>query len=118
MSFVCAVMVTGWFGGMGPGLLATALSILALKYYFVSPTGTFVIDAAYIPSITLFSLVALFVTWLSARERKAAMSLVHAHDQLDLKMHEIEKSNELLQTEIAERTWNSRTSLASRPWGS
>ena len=57
-SFVCAVMLSGWFGGMGPGLLTTALSILALKYYFVPPTGTFAIDAAYIPSITLFSLVA------------------------------------------------------------
>ncbi len=103
-SFVCAVMVSGWFGGMGPGLLATALSILALKYFFVPPTGTFAIDIAYIPSITLFSLVALFVTWLSSREREAAMSLVHAHDQLDLKIHELEKSNESLQAEIAART--------------
>src|SRR5215813_8853216 len=103
-SFVCAVMVSGWFGGMGPGLLTTALSILALKYYFVPPTGTFAIDTAYIPSITLFSLVALFVTWLTSRERKGAMSLVHAHDQLDLKIHELERSNESLQAEIAART--------------
>ena len=103
-SFVCAVMVSGWFGGMGPGLLTTALSILALKYYFVPPTGTFAIDTAYIPSITLFSLVALFVTWLTSRERKGAMLLVHAHDQLDLKIHELEKSNESLKAEIAART--------------
>ena len=47
-SFVCAVMVSGWFGGMGPGLLSTALSILALKYYFVPPTGTFAIDTAHL----------------------------------------------------------------------
>src|SRR5262249_26138262 len=103
-TFVCAVMVSGWFGGMGAGLLSTALSILALKYYFVPPTGTFAIDTAYIPSIALFLLVALFVTWLSSRERKATMSLVHAHDQLDLKIHELEKSNESLQAEIAART--------------
>src|SRR5262249_36854486 len=91
-------------GGAGPGLLATALSLLSLKYYFVPPTGTFVIDARYLPSLTLFSLAALFVTWLSARERDAAMSLVHAHDQLDLNVHELEKSNETLQAEIAART--------------
>ena len=103
-SFVCAVMISGWFGGMGPGLLSTALSILALKYYFVPPTGTFAIDTAYIPSIILFSLVTLFVTWLSSRERKAAMLLVHAHDQLDLKIHELEKSNGSLQAEITART--------------
>jgi C4-dicarboxylate-specific signal transduction histidine kinase len=103
-SFVCAVMVSGWFGGMGPGLLATALSILALKYYFVPPTGTFVIDTAYIPSMTLFSLVALFVTWLSAKTRNATISLVLARDQLDLKIRELEKSNQSLQSEIAART--------------
>src|SRR5262249_57499496 len=91
-------------GGAGPGLLATALSLLSLKYYFVPPTGTFVIDARYLASLTLFSLAALFVTWLSARERNAAMSLVHAHDQLDLNVHELEKSNETLQAEIAART--------------
>ena len=103
-SFVCAVMVSGWFGGMGPGLLATVLSILVLMYYFVPPTGTFAIDTAYIPSITLFFLAALFVTWLSSRERKATMSLVHAHDQLDFKIRELENSNNSLQAEIAART--------------
>ena len=97
-------MVSGWFGGMGSGLLATGLSILSLKYYFVPPTGTFTIDAEYIPSVILFSLVALFVTWLSARERKAALSLVYAHHQLDLKIHEVEDSNKLLHAEIATRT--------------
>jgi C4-dicarboxylate-specific signal transduction histidine kinase len=103
-SFVCAVMISGWFGGMGSGLLATGLSILSLKYYFVPPTGTFTIDEEYIPSVILFSLVAFFVTWLSARERKAAMSLVYAHNQLDLKIREVEESNKLLQAEIATRT--------------
>jgi C4-dicarboxylate-specific signal transduction histidine kinase len=103
-AFVCAVLVSAWFGGLGPGLLATALSILALKYFFVPPTATFVIDPRYIPSITLFSLAALFVTWLIARERDAAMSLVNAHDQLDLKIQELEKSNQSLQAEIAART--------------
>jgi C4-dicarboxylate-specific signal transduction histidine kinase len=103
-SFVCAVLVSAWFGGAGPGLLATALSLLALKYYFVPPTGAFVIDTRYLPSVALFSAAALFVTWLSARERNATMSLVHAHDQLDLKIRELEKSNEALQTEITART--------------
>jgi len=27
--FLCAVILTAWFGGIGPGLLATALSVLA-----------------------------------------------------------------------------------------
>jgi C4-dicarboxylate-specific signal transduction histidine kinase len=102
-SFVCAVLLCAWFGGLGPGLLATVLSVLSLKYYFVPPTTTFAIDAAYIPSIILFSLAALFVTWLSARERSSAESLIYARDQLDLKIAELEKSNESLQVEMAAR---------------
>jgi C4-dicarboxylate-specific signal transduction histidine kinase len=103
-SFVCAVLLSAWFGGMGPGLLATALSNLALAYYFVPPTGTFAIDAAYIPSLILFSLASIFVTWLSARERNTAKSLISARDQLDLKFRELEQSNRSLQAEIAART--------------
>ena len=32
--FLCAVMFSAWFGGIRPGLLAIALSVLAFDYYF------------------------------------------------------------------------------------
>ena len=41
--FLCAIMFAAWFGGVGPGLLATALSILAFDYYFVPPIDSFAI---------------------------------------------------------------------------
>jgi C4-dicarboxylate-specific signal transduction histidine kinase len=103
-SFVCAVLLSAWVGGVGPGLVATALANLAIVYFFVPPTRTLAIDPAYIPSVVLFSLSALFVTWLSTSKRNTAKSLVHARDQLDLKIHELEKSNGSLQAEIAART--------------
>src|SRR6516162_5281504 len=87
----------------GLALFAIALSNLALMYYFVPPTRTFVIDAKYISSLILFSLAALFVTWLSGRERGTTRSLAYARNQLDLKIHEINKTNEALQAEITER---------------
>src|SRR5262245_16531452 len=68
-SYFCAVLLTAWLGELGPALFAIALSNLALMYFFVPPTRTFVIDATYIPSLIVFSLAALFVTWLSGRER-------------------------------------------------
>lgn len=102
-SYFCAVLLTAWLGGLGPALFAIALSNLALVYYFVPPTRTFVIDAKYISSLILFSLAALFVTWLSGRERGTTRSLVYARNQLDLKIHEIKKTNEILQAEITER---------------
>ena len=37
MVFFAAVIVAAWFGGLGPGLLATALSTLLSWYFFLSP---------------------------------------------------------------------------------
>jgi len=35
--FLCAVILSAWFGGVGPGLVATLLSALAFNYYFLPP---------------------------------------------------------------------------------
>ncbi|MCC5625075.1 PAS domain S-box protein [Nostoc sp. CHAB 5715] len=35
--FFAAVMVSAWYGGLGPGLLATVLSTLAINYFFFKP---------------------------------------------------------------------------------
>src|SRR6516162_7831858 len=87
----------------GLALFAIALSRLRCYVLFLPPTRTFVIDAKYISSLILFSLAALFVTWLSGRERGTTRSLAYARNQLDLKIHEINKTNEALQAEITER---------------
>jgi K+-sensing histidine kinase KdpD len=33
----CAALIAAWFGGLGPGLLATALSVLAFDFFFIEP---------------------------------------------------------------------------------
>src|SRR4051794_12422192 len=43
--FYVAVLVSSWYGGLGPGLLATALSILLADYYVFPPVGILVFDA-------------------------------------------------------------------------
>src|SRR4051794_16988939 len=40
-SMISAVMFAAWFGGFGPGLLATALAVLAIHYYLVPPFNSF-----------------------------------------------------------------------------
>jgi PAS domain S-box-containing protein len=44
MIFFIAVMVASWFGGLGPGLLATTLSALLSWYFLLSPQYSFAID--------------------------------------------------------------------------
>src|SRR6201984_329612 len=52
--FLCAVIVTAWFGGIGPGLLATALSVLAFNYYFLPPIHSLTLKTDEIPRLVIF----------------------------------------------------------------
>ena len=39
--FLVAVVVSAWYGGLGPGLLATALVLPVADYYFLVPLNSF-----------------------------------------------------------------------------
>jgi PAS domain S-box-containing protein len=101
--FLCAVMLSGVFGGIGPGLLAAVLSILTFDYYFVSPIYSLAVEDTEIPRILIFALATLFVAWLSAAQRSAAESLRHANDDLYETVQELKGTNVALQKENAER---------------
>ena len=73
--FICAVMVSAGVGGFRPGLLATALSVLAFKYYFVPPVYSLALETAEIPRLIVFSLAAFLVGSLSAGQRSTAAAL-------------------------------------------
>ena len=36
-----AIIVSAWYGGLGPGLMATGISVLATDYFFLYPRGSF-----------------------------------------------------------------------------
>jgi C4-dicarboxylate-specific signal transduction histidine kinase len=101
--FLCAVILSAWFGGVGPGFLATALSALAFNYYFLPPIYSFGPKPEEIPRLVVFTVSALFVGTLSAAERSATESLRRARDVLKGTVQELQKSNEALQTESLER---------------
>lgn len=101
--FLCAVMVSAWLGGFGPGLFATVLSILAFDYYFLEPAYSFGVKPEEIPRAVVFLLSALFVGALSAAQRSATESLRRARDDLNETVQELEKTNEGLQAESGER---------------
>ncbi len=101
--FLCAIMFTAWFGGAGPGLLATALSTLAFHYYFLPPMHSLAPKAAEIPRIVIFTVSALIVGLLSAAQRSATESLRRARDDLQGTVQELQRTNEMLQAESRER---------------
>jgi signal transduction histidine kinase len=68
--FFCSIVLSGWFAGLGPGILATVLSMFAIKFYFDSPPHTLAFTMSEIPRYTVFFLVGWFVSWLSFRQRR------------------------------------------------
>ena len=68
--FFCSIVLSGWFAGLGPGILATVLSMFAIKFYFAAPPHNFAFTMSEIPHYTVFFLVGCFVSWLSFRRRR------------------------------------------------
>jgi C4-dicarboxylate-specific signal transduction histidine kinase len=101
--FLCAVMFSAWFGGIGPGLLATALSGLAFYYYFLPPMYSLAAKPEEIPRLVIFAVSALFVGSLSAAQRSATESLRRARDDLNGTVQELQAANEALHAESLER---------------
>ncbi|HWW19084.1 MAG TPA: ATP-binding protein [Candidatus Saccharimonadales bacterium] len=101
--FLCAIMITALFGGVGPGLVATALSSLAFDYYFLFPTYSLIAKPGEIPRLLVFTVSALFVVGVSAAQRSATESLKRTRDDLNEKVQELERSHKALQAESLER---------------
>src|SRR4026208_2149603 len=69
--FYAAIVVSAWFGGMGPGLLAVVLSELAIDYYFVPPFYSLRLGPKPISFMVVFGVLAMFTSWMSTKRRQA-----------------------------------------------
>jgi len=94
--FLCAVIFSAWFGGAGPGLLATILSALAFYYVFLPPVYSLASKPEQIPRFIIFVVSALFVGALSVAQRRATESLRGARDDLNDTVQQLRKTNDAL----------------------
>ena len=101
--FLCAVMISAWLGGAGPGLLATLLSCVAFNYYFLEPLYSFAVNYEEIPRFVIFIVSAVVAASLSAAQRSATESLRSAGDYLTETVKELQRTNGALQAESQER---------------
>src|SRR3984893_8737895 len=101
--FLCAVILTAWFGGVWPGLLATALSAIAFYYYFLPPIHSLNAKPEEIPRFAIFMVSALFVGSLTVAQRDATESLRRARDDLKGTVQQLQRTNEVLQAASRER---------------
>ena len=99
--FVLAIMLSAWYGGIGPGLVAALLATLAIASFLLP------FDLSHTPQLLAFFVSALLVSSWSAARRRAQNLLQQARDELEIKIQErtadLRQSNEQLKAEIAER---------------
>jgi len=106
--FFCAVILSGWYGGFGPGLLASFLSIIAIKFYLTPPFHTLALatgDTAHFVSVLV---AGAFISWVCERQRRDEVALMQARDELEGKVQArtvaLTRANESLTVEVTERT--------------
>jgi two-component system sensor histidine kinase KdpD len=69
--FIPAVIAAAILGGLGPGIFAAVLSVLAFDFFFVPPYYTLVVqDVEYVVTLLVLAAVALLVGTLAARLRR------------------------------------------------
>ncbi len=100
LPFVLAVMVAGWYGGLWPGLLASALSALCGVFFFSPPQYTLQIQqVSELVALLLFVCTGAAISWLCE-------AMHAARRQLSLRV-----SQEQRQKESAE-AWKARYEAA------
>ncbi|MUG98768.1 PAS domain S-box protein [Scytonema sp. UIC 10036] len=70
--FFAAVMVSSWYGGLGSGLLATALSTLAINYFLVEPISSLSTpNLVNLARLSVFVMAAILINSLNEAQRIA-----------------------------------------------
>ena len=66
MAFFVAVMVAAWFGGLGPGLAATGLSVLFSWFFFLSPQYSLELGTlGQSLRLVVFVVEGVIISWLA-----------------------------------------------------
>jgi PAS domain S-box-containing protein len=70
--FFMAVMVSAWYGGVKPGIVATVLSTIAINYFLLEPVYTFgAPNPGTVVRLGVFVMAALLINSLNESQRAA-----------------------------------------------
>ena len=86
---LASILVSAWWGGLGPGLVATAISVVTLHYFLLPPVYTLAFSWVDLVRLPVFLAVALLIAYLQGRRRQAEDALRAALAQKDLLLQEV-----------------------------
>jgi PAS domain S-box-containing protein len=100
--FLFAIVITVWYAGIGPAILAVALSSLGFDYFFTEPHYSFYLTRSELPHYAVFMLFAYLLAWFAAVRRRAEAELLQARDELEIERKRVEEALHENQTYLAE----------------
>jgi uncharacterized membrane protein YoaK (UPF0700 family) len=105
MSFsFCAIAITFWYAGIGPGILALVLAVIIRTFLF-QPEGDWISRIAYDMVFIFFSFFMLQATRakneLEFRVARRTAALTQANDDLHQEISERKHAEEALQENVA-----------------
>src|SRR5678816_1370323 len=86
--FFPAIILSTWFGGTGPGLLAVVLSTLSINFFILEPRFAFSFSFHDVVHLAVFLFSALLISSWSAARRRAEHALERARVGLEGKVKE------------------------------
>jgi len=100
--FLFAIVVTAWYAGIGPAILAVVLSSLGFDYFFTEPRYSFYFTRSELPHYAVFILFAFLLTWFAAVRRRTEAELLQARDELEIARKRVEEALRQNETYLAE----------------
>ncbi|MDQ3818398.1 MAG: DUF4118 domain-containing protein [Acidobacteriota bacterium] len=102
--FLAAIMIAAFYGGFGPGLFATLLSVLTMDYFFIPPFYKIELTLANIIRAGVFMAVSVLISWLNASRKKLMERIKEREQEREALLKQISGFNAELRQEVESAT--------------
>jgi PAS domain S-box-containing protein len=100
--FFAAVILSAWYGGLGPGLATSVLSVLSASFFLLEPHFRFSFGRDDAVKLGIFASVGWLASVLSGRMHHALAQAERSAREAAELAAELRESNDLLQDQAAE----------------
>jgi signal transduction histidine kinase len=111
--FSLAIVLTAWYAGIGPSVVAVVLSATCFNYFLTEPLYTFEINSEDLPNFFLFMLWAIITAGFVSVRRRTESDLRDTRDSLQVELEQRKRREDeirKLNNELAKRARDLETS--------
>ena len=90
LHFFPVVIIAAWFGGLGPGILATLLCAATAVFFFMRPHDFITLSRADAITVPVFVAIGIVISWLNESVRRSAAAQRNTTLMADRRARELE----------------------------